>query len=168
MPVKALEINSETDLYCIFGSPVRHSLSPLMQNAAFRKAGVNAIYVAFEPSSIQAALQSMRHLGIKGASVTIPFKIEVIPFLDAIDPAAAAIGSVNTLVNSNGAITGYNTDGAGAIRALEKTGVPIRDRAVLVLGNGGSARAIAANAFSASSYWNECSRATARSKSPWL
>jgi shikimate dehydrogenase len=141
--VKTLEINSETDLYCIFGSPVRHSLSPVIQNAAFKKAGINAVYVAFEPASIQAALQAMRHLGIKGASVTIPFKIEVLPFLDAIDPAAAAIGSVNTLVNRNGTITGHNTDGAGAMRALEKNRISVKNRTVLILGNGGSARAIA-------------------------
>ncbi len=143
MPVKTLEINSGTDLYCILGNPVRHSLSPVLHNAAFRKAAINAVYVAFEPKSIRLAVQSIRDLGIKGASVTIPFKIEVIPFLDAIDPSAKSIGSVNTLVNRDGILTGYNTDGTGAIRALEKNRVAVKNRTALIIGNGGSARAIA-------------------------
>ena len=85
----------------------------------------------------------MKSLGIKGASVTFPYKIDVIRFLDAIDPDAADIGAVNTLVNSEEIITGYNTDGYGAVRALENKKITVENTSILILGNGGSARAIA-------------------------
>lgn len=137
------DINSDTALYCIFGRPVRHSLSPVMHNRAFREAGINAVYLAFEPASAETALQAMRSLGIRGASVTIPFKIDVMEYLDAVDPLAADIGSVNTLSSDSGRITGYNTDGHGALLALFGKEIPVRGATALVLGNGGSARAIA-------------------------
>jgi len=136
-------IDSKTKLYGIFGNPVRHSLSPLMHNRAFDLAGINAAYVAFEPRSIEEAVSSMKAIGIAGASVTIPFKIDVLPFLDSIDPLAEKIGSVNTLLNDNGRIKGFNTDGHGAVTALKKQGSPIKNEKVLIIGNGGSARAIA-------------------------
>lgn len=137
-------INSSTDLYCVFGSPVSHSVSPVMHNAAFRETGLNAVYLAFEPSSIEGAMRSMRELGIRGASITIPFKIEALRYADSIDPLASDIGSINTLVNSGGALMGHNTDGHGAAAALERAGVRIDGSTCLVIGNGGSARAIAA------------------------
>lgn len=136
-------IDSNTKLYGIFGNPVRHSLSPLMHNRAFELAGINAAYVAFEPLSIEEAVSSMKAIAIAGASITIPFKIDVIPFLDDIDPLAEKIGSVNTLLNNNGKITGFNTDGHGAVTALKKQGSIIQNEKVLIIGNGGSARAIA-------------------------
>lgn len=135
--------NADTELFCIFGRPVRHSLSPAMHNAAFKAAGINAVYLAFSPSSIHAAVSAMKALGIRGASVTIPFKTEVITSCDELDPSAAAIGSVNTLMNREGIITGYSTDGDGAVMALEHAGVAPSDARFLVIGNGGSARAIA-------------------------
>jgi shikimate dehydrogenase len=141
--MKPVKINSGTELYCIFGSPVRHSFSPLMHNAAFRSAGIDAVYLAFEPPSIGEAVSSMRTLNIRGASVTIPYKIGVMHHVDAVDGLAAHIGSVNTLVNSDGKITGYNTDGYGALLALRNGGVSIDNARCLLLGNGGSARAIA-------------------------
>ncbi|OHD70663.1 MAG: shikimate dehydrogenase [Spirochaetes bacterium RBG_16_49_21] len=141
--MKQFEIDSQTKLYCIFGSPVRHTLSPVMHNAAFRKIGANAVFLAFEPPSIRAAVASMRSLDIKGAAITIPFKIDVLECLDAVDPRAADIGSVNTLVNTGGLITGYNTDGSGAVQALAAKKINAADSNTLVLGNGGSARAIA-------------------------
>ncbi|OHD65347.1 MAG: shikimate dehydrogenase [Spirochaetes bacterium RBG_13_51_14] len=130
-------------MYCIFGMPVRHSFSPVIHNAAFNQLGINAVYLAFEPPSIEDAIQSMRTLNILGASVTIPFKIDVIKHIDGIDQLAARIGSVNTLVNWDGKITGFNTDGYGAIRALENENIPLGNATCLVIGNGGSARAIA-------------------------
>ena len=139
-----IDINSSTGLYCIFGSPVSHSVSPVMHNAAFREAGLNAVYLAFEPSSIEGAIRSMRELGIRGASITIPFKIEALRHVDTVDPLAAEIGSINTLVNSDGSLAGHNTDGPGAATALERGNVRIEGSTCLVIGNGGSARAIAA------------------------
>jgi shikimate dehydrogenase len=141
-PMKTVPINSETELYCILGNPVRHSVSPIMHNAAFDEAGINAVYLAFEPATITAAVSSMKALPIKGASVTIPYKIEVIRHCDRMDPLAADIGSVNTLVNNGGIITGFNTDGFGALRALELARVDVSNSRCLLIGNGGSARAI--------------------------
>ncbi len=141
--MKETAINSRTELYCIFGNPVRHSISPLMHNAAFSETGIDAVYLAFEPLSIRDAVSAMKSLGIRGASVTIPFKIDVIRHLDDIDPLAASIGSVNTLVNSAGRVSGYNTDGYGAARSIEQCGVRLDAITCLIIGNGGSARAIA-------------------------
>ncbi len=136
-------ISARTKLYCIFGNPVEHSLSPLMQNAAFEAAGIDAVYLAFRPSSIESAVAAMRVLPICGASITIPYKTSVIAFLDEIHPLAADIGAVNTLCNTGGAIVGHNTDGFGALEALMRAGVSPEGKRVLVFGNGGSARAIA-------------------------
>lgn len=141
--MKTHQIDSNTDLYCIVGSPVRHSLSPVIHNTAFQKNGINAVYLAFEPSSIESAVESIRSLGIKGASVTIPFKIDVLRYVDEADPLASAIGSVNTLVNADGKIIGHNTDGYGAIRALANNKINVENSRILLIGNGGSARALA-------------------------
>ena len=135
-------IDAGTELYCIFGSPVRHSLSPVIHNAAFACAGVNAAYLAFEPSDPAAAVSAVTALPIRGASVTIPFKTGIIPFLDAIDPLAEKIGAVNTIANRDGILYGYNTDGEGACTALENSIGDLAGQSVLLLGTGGSARAI--------------------------
>ncbi|MCX8122661.1 MAG: shikimate dehydrogenase [Spirochaetes bacterium] len=136
-------INAHTSVYCIIGNPVQHSLSPVMHNAAFNYTQTNAVYVAFEPVKAHNAIDAIKALGIKGASVTIPFKVDIVPLCDQVDPLAMKIGSVNTLVNDNGIIKGYNTDGYGLIRALETNGVEYHNKYVLIIGNGGSARAIA-------------------------
>ena len=141
--MKSIEINSGTDCFCIFGNPVGHSVSPTMHNAAFRECGIDAVYLAFEPQTIGEAVASMKSLGIKGASITIPFKIDALRHCDEVDPIAADIGSVNTLVNRDGMIKGFNTDGYGAARALEVRKVTLKGALCLVIGNGGSARAIA-------------------------
>ncbi|TFH41615.1 MAG: shikimate dehydrogenase [Chrysiogenales bacterium] len=135
--------NSNTELYSIFGRPVRHSMSPAMHNAAFRELGINAVYLAFEPPSIGPAIEAMKALGIRGASVTIPYKMDALDYCEDIEPLAADIGSVNTLLNLDGRIIGHNTDGYGAVRALEKGGISLEGTTCLVIGNGGSARAIA-------------------------
>lgn len=136
-------IDAKTSLYCIFGSPAKHSLSPVLHNAAFAARGINAAYLAFEPASIGAAAAAMRTLPISGASVTIPYKTDIMPHLDFIDPLAQKIGAVNTVVNSGGTLAGYNTDGEGACGAIETFAGDIPSRSVLILGTGGSARAIA-------------------------
>ena len=137
-----MNINAHTDLYCILGNPVHHSLSPVMHNTAFKKLGINAIYCALSPTSIKAGIEAIRTLGIKGASITIPYKTEAIRYIDEIDDMAKIIGAINTISNSEGKIRGYNTDGYGAIQSLRNGGVQVRDRNYLVIGNGGSARAI--------------------------
>jgi shikimate dehydrogenase len=134
-------IDSRTEVYGVIGDPVGHSLSPLMQNRAFRAAGINAVYAAFPVTDLACAIAGVRALRIRGLSVTIPHKEAIIPLLDEVDPLAGRIGAVNTVLNRQGRLAGYNTDAEGAVKALsEKTSLPGRD--VLILGAGGAARAI--------------------------
>ncbi len=134
-------MDPHTDIYGVIGHPLTHSLSPTMQNAAFLKKGLNAIYLAFDTKNVEDALKGMRALGLKGMSVTIPHKSSVIPLLDQVDDLAKQIGAVNTIVNNQGRLIGYNTDAFGALEALkEKT--EVFGKTCLILGAGGAARAI--------------------------
>ena len=134
-------INQQTTLYGVAGFPVAHSLSPAMHNAAFSACGLNAVYLAFETNDIQGCVKGMRALGMKGLSVTIPHKSEVIGLLDEVDDLAKKIGAVNTIVNHAGHLVGYNTDGSGALKALEER-VELPGKSCLIIGAGGAARAI--------------------------
>lgn len=136
-----MQIDAKTRLFGIMGKPVSHSLSPAMHNAAFQEIGLNNVYVAFEVADVAKALDGFRALGVCGVSVTIPHKQAVIPHLDAIDPVAEKIGAVNTLVINDRHIQGLNTDWVGAVQALE-TITELPGKRVLVIGAGGSARAI--------------------------
>ncbi len=138
-----IKTTAGTDLFCIFGNPVKHTLSPVMHNASFKKLGMDSFFTAFEVGNIKNAISAMKSLNIRGASVTIPFKIQAAKYVDKLDPLARQIGSINTLLNKNGKIYGYNTDGIGALEALKKNKVKIKGSRILLLGNGGSARAIA-------------------------
>ena len=133
--------DTHTALYCVLGDPVSHSLSPVMHNNAFAHTGYNGAYLAFKVTDIAAAVTGIKALGIKGASITIPHKVAIMEFLDDIDEKAATIGAVNTIVNKDGMLHGYNTDWMGAIDALlEKT--DIKGKNVVMIGAGGAARAI--------------------------
>ena len=134
-------IDQQTTLYGVVGYPIGHSLSPTMHNAAFSAKGLNAVYLAFETSDLEGCLKGMKALGINGMSVTIPHKETVIPHLDSIDPVAKKIGAVNTLVIKDTAIHGLNTDWLGANRALEEK-MELAGSSILLLGAGGSAKAI--------------------------
>ncbi len=136
------KINGHTKIFGILGRPVSHSLSPVMHNAAFRYLGINAVYVAFPVTDLPQAVSGLRGLAIGGVSVTIPFKEEVIPLIDALDPQAAQIGAVNTVVNRDGRLIGYNTDCLGAVTALQAR-TDLTGQHVLILGAGGASRAIA-------------------------
>ena len=136
-----MTLNSETILFAVLGDPVSHSLSPVMHNTAFSELGYNGAYLAFRVKDIGKAVAGIRALGIKGASITIPHKVSVMDFLDELDDPAEKIGAVNTVINREGVLTGYNSDGLGAVKALfERT--TIKDKNVVVLGAGGAARAI--------------------------
>ncbi|MCD6319309.1 MAG: shikimate dehydrogenase [Candidatus Desulfofervidaceae bacterium] len=137
-----MKIDAFTQLYGIIGHPVKHSLSPLIQNLAFTHLGINAVYLAFDVTDLPSALAGVRALGIKGLSVTIPHKINIIPFLDNIDEMAQKIGAVNTVVNQDGHLLGFNTDWTGAILALKEKG-EIKGKRYVILGAGGAARAVA-------------------------
>lgn len=136
-----MKINGATELYGIMGNPVAHSLSPAMHNGAFAALGLNKAYLPFVVQDVALAMTGLRALGIKGASVTIPHKQAVIPYLDTIDPVAEKIGAVNTLLIDHNGIHGANTDWLGANRALSEK-IDLKGAAVLLLGAGGSARAI--------------------------
>ncbi|MBA3012321.1 MAG: shikimate dehydrogenase [Proteobacteria bacterium] len=134
-------ITASTDLYCVLGNPVSHSQSPLVHNISFRGNHINAVYLAFEPSDIGMAVRSIRTLNIKGASITIPFKETIMAHLDEIDSQAREIGAVNTVVNQNGRLLGFNTDSKAAIDPLLSHG--IKGRTICIVGAGGAARALA-------------------------
>ncbi len=137
-----MDIDAETRVYCVLGNPVAHSKGPVMHNAAFAATGVNGVYVAFAVTDIAGAVKGLRALDVGGASVTIPHKVDIMPHLDLVDEDALRIGAVNTVVNRDGRLIGYNSDWRGAVRALqEKT--PISGKKVMVVGAGGAARAVA-------------------------
>lgn len=128
------------NIYGLIGNPVAHSLSPLMHNAAFANMEIDARYVAFCVHDLAQAVQGIRGLNIRGVSVTLPFKTAVIAYLDDLDPGARAIGAVNTILNNDGRLTGFNTDWTGLIRDLEEA-MDLRGKRFAVLGAGGAARA---------------------------
>jgi shikimate dehydrogenase len=135
-------INADTRICCLIGDPVEHSLSPLIHNAGYKALGINYAYIPFRVRDIRRAIEGIRALGIRGASVTIPHKTSVIKYLDRLDPMAEEIGAVNTIVNDDSVLTGYNTDGDGAIQALEET-TALEGKKVILIGSGGAALAIA-------------------------
>lgn len=138
-------INGETKIFGIIGHPVRHTASPAMQNAALRHLGLNGIYVPFdvEPGSLGVAIEGVRGLGICGLNVTIPHKETVIKYLDHLSHEAELIGAVNTIVNKNGNLIGYNTDASGFIRTVkEDLKFNPKHKTVFILGAGGAAKAV--------------------------
>ena len=140
-----VNISGTTKVVGVWGYPVGHSRSPVMQNAALRALGLDWVYVPFEvaPENVGAAVAAIRALGLVGVNVTVPLKELVLPYLDEIDEAAARIGSVNTIHNHNGRLVGYSTDGGGFLRALADAGQAGAGQRALILGAGGSARAVA-------------------------
>ncbi len=141
------EINKETKLYGIIGNPVSHSMSPAIHNAAFVEKGLNSIYVPLKIANIDSFMKECREIDFHGFSVTIPHKESVLPFLDGIDHTARKIGAINTIVNQNGILTGYNTDCMAAIMGLEcslkETNDTLSNKKISIIGAGGAARAIA-------------------------
>jgi shikimate dehydrogenase len=142
-------IDASTRLVALLGSPVAHSFSPRLQNAAFAAAGLNIRYVAFDvpPDSLSTAITGLRALGFLGANVTIPHKREIARYVDVLSPVARATGAVNTLVfraDSSGRIRveGDNSDVGGFLHALEVHRPSLSGKPVLVLGAGGAARAV--------------------------
>ena len=132
-------------LAALIGSPVAHSLSPVIHRAAFAAAGLDWSYVAFDVAAGRAdgALDAMRVLGIAGYSVTTPHKEQVAGHVDTLAPAAAALRSVNTVVReADGSLTGHSTDGDGFVEALAAEGFDVAGRHVLVLGAGAAARSL--------------------------
>jgi len=139
-----ISITNSTRFCAVIGNPVAHSLSPAIHNAAFHELGLDFVYLAFRVEDVKGALAGMRSLeSFRGMSVTIPHKIEVMKYLDEIAEVDRSIGSINTIINEKGKLTGLGTDGPGALKALVDAGVELDGKNILMLGSGGAARAIA-------------------------
>jgi shikimate dehydrogenase len=139
-----LQVTGTTGICCILGSPVAHSLSPLMHNAAFKERHLDLTYVAFEvsPAQLESAVSGLRALGIVGFNVTIPHKETILRYLDELGPVAAEMRAVNTVTRQDDRLIGTNTDGEGALKALNRQGIEINGRTIVILGAGGAARAV--------------------------
>ena len=140
----AERITGKTELIGLFAYPIRHSDSPRMQNEAFARLGLDYAYLAFEVdnSTLEDAVQSIRALKMRGANVSMPNKTVVHRYLDRLSPAAKLCGAVNTIVNDNGVLTGYITDGIGYMAALKDRGIDVIGKKMTVIGAGGAATAI--------------------------
>lgn len=135
-------INGETQIVAFLGATYKTSKMYGMYNAAFEALGLNYIYVPFVVQDVAKAVEGIRHLGIRAAGVTIPYKMSIVPYLDELDSDARRTGAVNAVLNANGVLVGANTDGQGAVKALQEA-TTIAGKKVIVLGAGGAARAIA-------------------------
>lgn len=138
-------IKGSTRLISIIGNPVKHSKSPYMHNTSFEKLNLDFAYMAFEieEEKVEKSVEAMKTLDARGFNITMPYKEEVMEFLDVIDKEAEIIGSVNTVLNDNGKLIGYNTDGKGFVKSLEEKGIKFKDEKIVIIGSGGAARAIA-------------------------
>ena len=140
-----MKISGSTTLVGVIGNPVKHSLSPVILNAAFREAKINWVYTAFETpeEKLADAIGGIRALGIAGLSVTMPHKSTVCSLLDEISDSAQTLNAVNCIVNDSGKLKGHNTDGDGFLDAVKHdAGLDVAGKKVLVVGSGGSARSI--------------------------
>lgn len=160
-------IDGKTALYGIVGHPVCHSLSPVMHNAAFAELGENRVYVPFPALDVRAAVEGIKALGVQGVSVTIPHKEAVIPLLDEIEEVARQIGAVNTIMvredRGTKRLCGSNTDWLGATRALAEK-MQLSGSDVVLLGAGGSARAIGFGLLQMGARVILCSRTESRGR----
>jgi shikimate dehydrogenase len=140
-----MNISATTKICMVIGDPVAHSLGPKKYNDVYEQLGIDDqfVYVAAQVKAADLAdfVRGMRAMGIRGVSCTVPHKVEVMQYLDKIDPVAEKIGAVNTIVNDDGVLSGYNTDWLGAVLPLERV-TTLQDKTVAVLGAGGAARAI--------------------------
>jgi len=140
-----MKITAKTKVTGLMGYPVEHSLSPVMHNSAFEALELDYCYVTFsvEPSRLEEAIKGIRALGIAGINVTVPHKEAVIKFLDRIDEEAKEIGAVNTVVNKDGLLIGYNTDGRGFMASLNENCYSPQGKRVFIVGAGGASKAVA-------------------------
>lgn len=131
-------------LFAVLGDPIAHSMSPQMHNDILNYYQIDGVYLPFHVTldRLKDAVYGLKALGVAGFNVTVPHKSTIIPFLDGVDELAEKIGAVNTVVNENGSLIGYNTDGPGFIKGLEEVIPSIKDQRILIVGAGGAARAI--------------------------
>ena len=143
-----IPITGHTRLTALLGSPVAHSISPMMHNESFRLLGLDYVYLCFDvnETSLTAAVEGLKACNIRGFNLTMPNKNKVVELLDELSPAARLIGAVNTVVNDDGRLTGYNTDGVGYMQSVKDAGYDITGKTITVMGAGGAATAICAQA----------------------
>lgn len=139
-----MNINWNTNLYCLIGNPVDKSLSPIIHNEIFKILEKNSIYLAFnvEENKLKDAIDGFKAININGFNVTIPFKKTIINYLDGLSPEAEILGAVNTVKNENGKLVGYNTDGEGFYKTLIDNNIEVKNKNILLLGAGGAAYGI--------------------------
>lgn len=137
--------NYRAELTGVFGDPVDDNPTGVVEEAAFAAKGLNYRYLTMKvlPGDLEAAMNSVRVLGMKGVNLTMPHKVKVLAYLDELSEAAAIIGAVNTVIHRDGKLYGENTDGKGFVTALHNTGISLQEKTVVILGAGGAARAIA-------------------------
>lgn len=128
----------------VMGWPIRHSLSPVLQNAALEKAGLDYVYVALPvpTEKLRTAVAGLQAMGFAGWNVTIPHKQAIMPLLDEIDEDARIIGAVNTVIHKDGRLIGHNTDVTGFLLPFKRRGIDLRGKKAALLGAGGAARAV--------------------------
>lgn len=141
-------ITGHTGFMALLGSPVSHSVSPLMHNESFRQLDLDYVYLCFDVTeeTLAEAVAGLKTCGIRGFNLTMPCKNKVVELLDELSPAAKMIGAVNTVVNDNGRLIGYNTDGIGYMQSVIDAGHDIIGKTITVMGAGGAATAICAQA----------------------
>ncbi|MSS63740.1 shikimate dehydrogenase [Velocimicrobium porci] len=145
---KEYQITGHTKLTGLLGSPVSHSISPLMHNKAFQMLGLNYVYLCFDikENQLKETLNGLSHLQIRGFNCTMPLKTKMFELADEVSKSASFIGAVNTVVFENGKFIGYNTDGIGYMMAVKEAGHSIIGKKMTLLGAGGAATAICAQA----------------------
>lgn len=141
-----MKIDGHTRLGAVVAKPIKHSISPFIHNTAFEKTAVNGVYLALEieVEDLEATVANIRRYNMFGINLSMPYKQEVIQYLDELAPSARLIGAVNTVVNKNGTLIGYNTDGKGFFKSLPS--FAIQGKKMTILGAGGAATAIIAQA----------------------
>jgi shikimate dehydrogenase len=131
---------STSKLFAVFGNPILHSRSPQLFNSVFSELGMDALYSRIRPQSAADVVEIIRSMPIAGANITAPYKKEVYDLVDVVSLDAEEIGAINTIVNSDGRLIGYNTDHYGVTQSLREAGIDLHNSSCLVLGGGGAAR----------------------------
>jgi shikimate dehydrogenase len=131
---------STSKLFAVFGNPILHSKSPQLFNSVFSEFGMDALYSRVRPQSAVDIVELIRSMPIAGANITAPYKKEVYDLVDVVSLDAEEIGAINTIVNSDGRLIGYNTDHYGVTQSLKEAGIDLSNSSCLVLGGGGAAR----------------------------
>ena len=148
-----MEIDGYTRMAAVIAKPIRHSISPFIHNQAYQLTATNAVYLAWEveEEQVEPSLQQLRVLDMLGANISMPYKKKGLVILDQVDGSVQLIGSVNTIVQKDGCLTGYNTDGLGFLKSLPKT-FSIKNKKLVLLGAGRGSNCYCRRGYSARSW----------------